>query len=149
MYVVSACLAGINCKYNGKNNRNEQVIRFMASNRCVLVCPETEGGLSAPREPAERVGEKILDRQGRELTPAFRKGAERSLKKAEKAAAKAEEQLEGAILKANSPSCGAGEIYDGTFSGKRIAGDGCFTELLKHKHRGLVVITEKEIDNDD
>lgn len=142
MYVISRCLLGENCKYNGGNNRNEAVIEFCRTHRCIAICPETAGNLPSPRPPAERVGSRILDREGRDVTEAFETGADLCLKACLAAAEREGEALEGAILKANSPSCGFGQIYDGTFSGTLTEGNGIFAEQI---HRcGIDVITEKE-----
>jgi uncharacterized protein YbbK (DUF523 family) len=100
-----------------------------------------------PRPPAERQGEKVIDREGRDLTQAFRDGAILSWNRAQREAEKAGEPIEGAILKANSPSCGSGMIYDGSFSGTLVPGDGVFAALLKEND--IKVITEKEIDRHD
>ena len=147
MYLVSSCLLGVNCKYNGGNNRDERVIRFAKNHRCTGVCPETESGLPCPRPPAElqmtEEGREIVDREGRNVTADFVRGAEIALKKALKVAEEAGEKIEGAILKANSPSCGSGRIYDGTFTGTLTEGDGCFTKMLKEM--GIDVISEKEL----
>lgn len=147
MYIISACLLGENCKYSGGNNACQWVMDFAKKHNCIAVCPETEGGLASPRPPAEIVGDKVLDREGRDVTDAFVTGAERSYNRAKMAAAQADEPIEGAILKSKSPSCGKDKIYDGTFSGTLIEGEGCFVRLLKQDN--IKVITEKEkIDND-
>ena len=129
MYIVSGCLLGHNCKYNGGNNRNEDVIDFCRGHSYCVVCPETEGGLPMPRPPAEYADGRVIDKEGRDVTKAFERGAEISLE----------------ILKANSPSCGSGQIYDGTFTGTLTAGYGCFAGKLRD--RGITVISEKEIIN--
>ena len=145
MYIVSACLLGANCKYNGGNNDNEDVKDLCEGHRIITVCPETEGGLRFPRPPAEQVGERVIDREGKDLTDAFTRGAEICLNKVLSAAEEGEEP-ELAILKANSPSCGSCRIYDGTLSGTLTDGDGVFTKLLKE--RGIKVITENDIKQD-
>ena len=127
MYIVSACLLGANCKYNGGNNDNEDVKDLCEGHRIITVCPETEGGLQSPRPPAEQVGERVIDREGKDLTDAFTRGAEICLNKVLSAAEEGEEP-ELAILKANSPSCGSCRIYDGTFSGTLTDGDGVYPE---------------------
>ena len=96
MYIVSACLLGENCKYNGGNNMNEAVMRFLEDKEYIMVCPETAGGLQAPRDPAERIGDRILDKAGRDLTYAFNEGARRCWEQVlEKTAPK---DIKGAIL---------------------------------------------------
>ena len=140
MILVSACLMGDNCKYNGGNNRNEAVIEYLKDKTYRTVCPEVAGGLQCPRPPAEICGDRVIDKEGNDVTEAFTLGANKTLIFAR--ALKAEL----CILKANSPSCGCGMIYDGTFSGTKIAGNGITTDLLlKNNFR---VITEKDVKND-
>lgn len=147
MYIISACLVGENCKYNGGNNRCQWVVDFAENHSHVLVCPETEGGLEAPRPPAEIVGDKVINSEGKDVTAEFYGGAECSYNRAVAAAEAAGEPLEGAILKAKSPSCGRDRIYDGTFSKTLTDGDGLFVRLMKKDN--IKVITEKEnIEND-
>lgn len=142
MYIVSACLLGENCKYDGGNNRNEDVIEFCKDKYCLKVCPETAGGLSCPRPPAEYKDGKIVNNEGCDVTAEFEKGARAELEQAVIIAGGTESPIEGAILKAHSPSCGCGQIYDGTFSGTLVSGDGCFVRMLKE--RGIPVASEKE-----
>lgn len=142
MYIISACLLGENCKYNGGNNRCRWVVDFSRHHSFVAVCPETQAGLPAPRPPAEIQQEKVIDAEGKNLTEAFRRGAEEAYNLARKAATEAGESIEGAILKAKSPSCGRDRIYDGTFSGRLTDGDGYLVRLLKQDN--IDVITEKE-----
>lgn len=143
MYLISRCLLGYDCKYDGGNNYNQKIVKFSQNHNFIAVCPETSGGLKIPRPPAEYVGERIIDREGNDVTDYFILGAEKSYAKALREAEKFGENIEGAILKANSPSCGSGFIYDGNFNKKKVVGDGCFTRLLKAK--GIDVISEKEI----
>lgn len=142
MYIVSACLLGQNCKYNGENNLNEGVVEFCKNHKYVTVCPESAGKLPTPRPPAERVGASILTKEGKDVTDAFVRGADISLKSCMEMARISGEEIEGAILKANSPSCGIGQIYDGTFSGTLTEGNGVFAGMLKRL--GVEIITEKE-----
>ena len=142
MYIVSACLLGQNCKYNGGNNRNEDMVEFCKNHRYVTVCPKSAGRLPSPRPPAEKVGSRILDKNGNDLTEAFIRGADISLKSCMEMARLSGEEIEGAILKANSPSCGVGHIYDGTFSGTLTEGNGVFAGMLRRL--GIEIITEKE-----
>lgn len=147
MYLISACLAGANCKYNGGNNKCQWVKDLMESKKYMLVCPESLGSLPTPRPPSEIINGRAIDKDGKDITENLIYGAEQSLIRAEKSIAESGDKIELAILKANSPSCGCGKIYDGTFSGKLVDGDGFFTALLKKK--GIPVITEldeKEID---
>lgn len=142
MYVISGCLLGQNCKYNGGNNRNEDVVKFCEKKKYITVCPECAGNLPTPRPPAEKVGSRILNEKGKDVTEAYVKGADISLKTCETLAQLQGESIEGAILKANSPSCGFGQIYDGTFSGTLTSGNGVFAGRLGQK--GVEVINEKD-----
>lgn len=148
MKIISACLGGINCKYNGGNNY-QQVFKDMTDKGdCRLICPETTGGLPVPRLACEIKGgtgldviagyARVIDQLSRDLTDYFLAGAYQTLLVAKNAGA------DTAILKSRSPSCGVGKIYDGTFSGKLIAGDGVTTALLKL--HGLKVINSDEYD---
>lgn len=145
MFLISGCLLGNNCKYNGGNNYHQDVIDFCKEHSYYPVCPEGISGLPTPRPPAEYVGEKVIDKEGIDVTSYFVKGAKESLRLAEEEAQRRGEVIEGAILKANSPSCGSGKIYDGTFSGTLTDGNGCFTRMLLDKD--IKVISEKEIRN--
>lgn len=145
MYLISACLAGVNCKYNGGNNECEQIRELLRDKKYVLVCPEELGMLPTPRPPAELTKGRVIDKNGEDVTDNFIHGAEKALEIAEKRSAELNQKIELAILKANSPSCGCGKIYDGTFSGILIDGSGIFATLLKKK--GIPVITEKQFSN--
>lgn len=142
MYMISACLLGENCKYNGGNNRCQWVVDFAEHHSYAAVCPETQAGLPCPRPPAEITGEKVLDSMGRDLTREFQRGAEEAYELAKRAARERGESIQGAILKAKSPSCGRDRIYDGTFSDRLVEGDGYLVRLLKQDK--IDVITEKE-----
>lgn len=135
--LVSACLAGINCKYNGKNNENKKIIELIKNKDVILVCPEQLGGLKTPRTPAERQGNKVINKDNIDVTKEYQKGAEEVLELANKL------NIKTAILKSKSPSCGKGKIYDGTFSDNLIDGNGITTELLE-KH-GIKVISSDDI----
>ena len=125
--MVSACLAGVNCKYNGGNNRNEKVLKLMEGNDVITVCPEELGGLPTPRIPSEIREGVVMTKDGRNVDAEFRAGARRCLEMAEK------EQPDLIILQPRSPSCGVKQRYDGSFSGKLIDGSGVTAELLiKH-----------------
>ena len=137
MIIVSACLAGVHCRYDGDSKPCEAVIRLVAEGKAVPVCPEQLGGLTTPRLPAEQIGDRVMRNDGVEVTAEFRRGAQEALTIARLVGAKA------AILKARSPSCGSGKVYDGSFSGKLIGGNGVFAELCKNNR--LDVITEEEI----
>lgn len=125
--LISACLLGVNCKYSGGNNRlsDAKLEGLKEKYELIPVCPESYGGLSCPRLPAERAGDRVLSKDGSDVTRQFERGAEATLTIAETLNA------ELAILKENSPSCGSGKIYDGTFSGRLVDGDGLAAQLLK------------------
>lgn len=123
--MVSACLLGENCKYNGGNNKNEELIQLLAGHTVIPVCPEMLGGLPAPRTPAEIVNGTVTDKNGKSVDEAFRKGAEKALQLAK------QEQPELIILQPRSPSCGTKQVYDGTFSGTLIPGSGVFAALAQ------------------
>lgn len=129
---VSACLLGENCKYNGGNNLNEKVMKFVEGHDVIPVCPEVLGGLTTPREPSEIVNGIVSHRDGTVVDKEFRKGAEMALRIVE------EQKAELVILQSRSPSCGVNSIYDGSFSGTIISGKGVFAELLQEK--GIKVI---------
>ena len=122
--MVSACLLGQNCKYNGGNNYSEKVAEFIKGHEVIPVCPEVEGGLPVPRIPCEIVHGIVTNMQGESKDKEFRSGAEKCLQKA------IAEKVDLVILQSRSPSCGVKQIYDGSFSGKLIEGKGVFAELL-------------------
>lgn len=142
MYIISACLLGTNCKYDGGSNSTEWVRDFAEKHSICAVCPETLAGLGAPREPVEIINGRAVTNDGRDLTDELKAGAEIAYRTVLSAAEIRGEEIEGAIVKSFSPSCGSGEIYDGTFSHVKTAGDGYFVQLLKE--HGVNVITEKE-----
>ena len=122
--MVSACLLGINCKYDGGNNRSEWLIRLAEQHELIPVCPETLGGLKSPRSPCEIVNGVVMNRDGECVDRAFRTGAEAALRVA------MDQGIDCAVLQSRSPSCGVNEIYDGSFTGKKIKGKGVFASLL-------------------
>ena len=136
--LVSACLVGVNCKYSGGNNAlpPELLAALEEKYRRVPICPERDGGLPTPRLPSERKGKRVLNRAGEDVTEAFRRGAQFALETARR------EGCRLALLKERSPSCGSGEIYDGSFSGTLIPGDGVAAALLKE--HGIAVFGETE-----
>jgi len=146
-WLVSACLLGKHCRYDGGHKHNEAVVALAKRQKLIPVCPEELGGLPIPRPPSEITGgdgadvlagkARVVTRQGEDVTPTFLKGANEVLKIAQAHNAKK------AILKARSPSCGCGEIYDGTFTGQTRAGDGVTTALLKQN--GIEVVGEEEV----
>ena len=134
-YVVSACLAGLPCRYDGRTNLKPEVAALVASGLAVPVCPEELGGLPTPRTPSELRDGRVVAADERDVTAEFTAGAEAALYIAEEYGCCA------AVLKARSPSCGCGRIYDGTFSRTLIDGNGLFAELLLKK--GFEVFTEE------
>jgi uncharacterized protein YbbK (DUF523 family) len=123
--LVSACLLGENCKYSGGNNYDQAVVDFVQGHRVIPVCPEVLGGLPIPRSPAELVDGVVINKAGISVDEQFRAGAEKALAIAKQNGA------ELAILQSRSPSCGVKEIYDGSFTGRKIPGQGVFAEMLQ------------------
>ena len=121
--MISACLLGENCKYDGGNNRNETLLEMIAGHKVIPVCPEVAGGLPVPRVPVEIVRGQAINREGQNVNDAFLRGAKKTLETAE------QEKPDLIILQSRSPSCGVNEIYDGTFSGTRIPGHGIFAGM--------------------
>ena len=122
--MVSACLAGENCKYNGGNNRNEKVLRLIEKNEVITVCPEQMGGLPTPRVPSEIKAGVVTARDGRIVDKEFRVGAEKCLEIAER------DRPDLIVLQSRSPSCGVKQRYDGTFTGTLTDGAGVTAQLL-------------------
>ena len=142
MILVSACLLGINCKYNGDNNNHEIVKKYLKDKQFILVCPEQLGGLSTPRVPSEILNKNgkiiVKSKDGLDVTENFISGAYETLKIAKIYNCKE------AILKEGSPSCGCNKIYDGTFSNRKIDGSGITAMILKKE--GINIISEKELE---
>lgn len=122
--MVSACLLGENCKYNGGNNQNPELLHLLSGHEVIPICPEVLGELPTPRVPAEIVDGTVINREGVSVDAAFRQGAHMSLEIA------MQEKPDLIILQSRSPSCGVKEIYDGTFSAKLIPGHGVFAEMV-------------------
>ena len=122
--LVSACLLGVNCKYNGNNNYNEDVLKLKKYFNIIPVCPEVFGGLPTPRTPSEICGDRVVSKDGVDVTTAFTDGAEKTLYIAR------EKNCPAALLKERSPSCGCGKIYDGSFTSNLVDGNGITAELL-------------------
>lgn len=146
--LVSACLAGRACRFDGSANKDDEVSRLVATGRAVLVCPEEDGGLGTPRPPAEIVGgdgwdvlagrARVVTGDGTDVTQQYLDGAAKALEAARRTGA------ETAILKARSPSCGKGQIYDGSFRRTLAKGDGVTVALLKAN--GIAVVTDEEVE---
>ena len=135
--MVSACLLGENCKYNGGNNYSEKVMEYVKGHQVISVCPEVDGGLPTPRIPCEIVDGIVTNKEGQSKDIEFRAGARLGLKK------EIEEKVDLAILQSRSPSCGVNQIYDGSFSGQLIDGQGVFAKLLIEN--GIKVIDAADI----
>ncbi len=136
MKLCSACLLGIKCRWDAKSKPDKRVIVLAKKEILIPVCPEQLGGLSTPREPAEQKDDKVITKSGKDVTKNFLQGAKQVLKLAKLF------NIKQAILKQKSPSCGCGKIYDGTFSGTIIKGDGVTADLLKKNK--IQVITEED-----
>lgn len=136
MLIVSACLAGFPCRYDGKKTINTAVQQLVKEGKAIPVCPEQLGGLPTPRLPAEMKAGKVINSDGNDVTEAFEKGAAVVLEIAKQYG------CTDALLKARSPSCGKGRIYDGSFSGILIEGNGKTADLLMRN--GITVTTEEE-----
>ena len=136
--LVSACLLGENCKYSGGNNRDERVLAFLKGHEVIPVCPEVMGGLPTPRPPAEIVHGEVINREGVSVDDEYRLGAKMALDIAMR------EKIDLAILQSRSPSCGVKQIYDGTFTGTKIPGQGIFAgQLMAH---GFTVLDREEVE---
>lgn len=123
-FLVSGCLAGLNCRYDGQSRPCEKVVALYRQGRAVIVCPESLSGLPVPRPPCEQKNGRVISRDGQDVTEAFELGAENALRKALASGCRK------AILKSRSPSCGYGQIHDGSFSRKLCAGNGIFAAKL-------------------
>ena len=136
MILVSACLAGCRCRYDGKDNLVPEIRDLVLSGRAVTVCPESAGRLPTPRDPSEIVGDRVLSCRGTDVTQEFRRGAEAALETARKYGCRL------AVLKAKSPSCGKGFVHNGKFDGGLVEGNGLAAKLLMEN--GIEVMTETE-----
>lgn len=146
MKMLSACLCGVNCKYNGGNNYEPRLDELLNQAPFILVCPETSGGLPVPRYPCEIIGgtgkdviagyAKVVDIKGSDVTDYFIIGAYKTLLSAKN------NKVDHVILKSRSPSCGSGHVYDGTFTSRKIAGDGVTSALLKM--HGFIVTSDED-----
>ena len=141
MILVSACLVGINCKYNGGNNYNEKIFELVKKGEAIPICPEQLGGLQTPRIPSEIKiidGKRhVINKEGEDVTQNFEKGAVEVLELAKKL------NIKKAILQPRSPSCGVGKIYSGNFNGELIEGNGILAELFIKN--GIEIINPDEL----
>jgi uncharacterized protein YbbK (DUF523 family) len=135
--VVSACLLGENCKYNGGNNYNVDVAEFVKDKEVLSICPEMMAGMGCPRMPIEIVDGVLMDRNGNNVDASMRKAVAQALELIRK------EEIQCAVLQSRSPTCGVNQIYDGSFSGKLISGSGIFVQALKNE--GYCVIDAEDI----
>ncbi|MFC1510408.1 DUF523 domain-containing protein [Candidatus Omnitrophota bacterium] len=137
MKICSACLLGVCCRFDGKAKPHKKVLDLAKKEVLLPVCPEQLGGLSSPRVAAEQKQDQVFSQSGEDLTANFLRGAQEVLKIAQLY------DVKEAVLKQRSPSCGCGQIYDGSFKGRVIEGDGVTTALLKSA--GITVITEEDL----
>ena len=121
--IVSACLLGVPCRYKGGANTDKGVISFVAGMDVIPVCPEVAAGMPIPRPPVEILRGRIVRKDGTDMDEIYRAGARKIMKEIEG------EDIAFAILKARSPTCGVHEVYDGTFSGTRVPGEGVFAAM--------------------
>lgn len=135
--IVSGCLLGCDCRYKGDNCKCEELLTLAENHTLIPVCPEQLGGLSTPRHPAEIVGDKVISNHGKDVTYEYTKGAEMTLYIAKT------NNADAVVFKANSPSCGKGIIYDGTFTGNKTEGNGIAAKMFLDN--GFSVFTENEI----
>lgn len=136
--LISACLYGKNTKYSGGNNLISRLSELEEKYELFLICPEVDGGLSTPRNPSEQLDDKVVSNKGVDVTKEFNLGAQIALNVAKK------NNIQKALLKESSPSCGTHKIYDGTFSGRKIDGMGVAAKLLKEN--GIEVYSDLELE---
>lgn len=141
IYLVSACLLGTPCRYDGASRPSAAVLALGERHTLIPVCPECLGGLPTPRPPAERRGDRVINCEGRDVTEEYRLGAEEVLRLARR------HGVQGAILKSKSPACGVGRIYDGSFTRRLTDGNGVAAELLLSA--GIPVTDEERLFPDE
>lgn len=139
MIGISSCLAGCKCTYKGSDNLIDEAKQLVDDGKAVLICPEVLGNLGNPRLPCEIIGDRVIDIEGNDKTEAYRLGAKKALEILK------ENHVEVVLMKAKSPSCGKGFIYDGTFSHRLVKGDGITCQLLQN--HGIIVYSEDEIED--
>lgn len=133
---ISACLLGLNYKYNGRNNYSEKLEELLEKHEVIPICPEVLGGLPIPRDPSEIVKGEVLTNMGKSVDKEFKNGAKKALEIVKESGA------ELVILQSRSPSCGLGKIYDGSFTGRLVEGDGVFVKLLKDEGIKVVDVSD-------
>ncbi len=138
MFLVSACLCGMNTKYDGTNNFNQKIFDLVKDGKAIAVCPEQLGGLTTPRVPSEIKNGKVINKNGIDVTDNFINGANQVLDLVKKF------NIDKVILKSKSPSCGKGKIYSGYFNGELVDGNGILTQLLLDNN--VEVISSDDID---
>lgn len=136
--LVSACLLGENCKYNGGNNYNTAVAEFVKGKEVLTICPEIMAGMGCPRTPIEIVDGVLMDRNGNNVDVAMREAVAKAMKLIRK------EDIQCAVLQSRSPTCGVNQVYDGSFSGKLIEGSGVLAQALKAA--GYQVIDAEDVE---
>ena len=136
--LVSACLLGENCKYNGGNNYNPAVAEFVKDKEVLPICPEMMAGMGCPRTPIEIVDGVLMDRNGNNVDAAMRQAVAQAMEMIRK------EDIQCAVLQSRSPTCGVNQIYDGSFSGKLIEGSGVLAQALKAA--GYQVIDAEDVE---
>lgn len=137
--LVSACLLGRNCKYNGGNNYCPAVVEFVMGREIIEVCPEVQSGMSIPRTPIELVNGVLMDRDGNDVDARLRAAVAQAMESIK------DQEIDCAVLQSRSPTCGVNQIYDGSFSGKLISGSGVFAKALKDA--GYRVIDAEDIES--
>lgn len=135
--LVSACLLGENCKYNGGNNYNPFVVAYVADKDVLPICPEMMAGMGCPRVPIEIVNGTLMDRDGNNVDFAMREVVARAIEQIR------HEEIECAVLQSRSPTCGVNQVYDGSFTGKLVSGSGLFAQALKNA--GYQVIDAEDL----
>ena len=135
--LVSGCLLGENCKYNGGNNYNPRIVEFLKDKEVISICPEIMAGMGCPRNPIEIVDGVLTDCHGKNVDSLIRKSVMEIMERIR------DEEIQCAILQSRSPTCGVKQVYDGTFSGKLIPGSGVFAKSLIDA--GYLVIDGEDI----
>lgn len=135
--LVSGCLLGENCKYNGGNNYNPRVVEFLKGKEVISICPEIMAGMGCPRNPIEIVDGVLTDCHGKNVDSLIRKSVMEIMERIR------DEEIQCAVLQSRSPTCGVNQVYNGTFSGKLIPGSGVFAKSLMDA--GYLVIDGEDI----